>query len=283
MSVPIITLTTDFGGSSSYVGMMKGVIHARLPAAVVVDITHGVTPQAIREGAFLLRVAYPYFPAGTVHVAVVDPGVGTARRALCLDAPGIGRFVGPDNGLFTPLLDAHPDLLAREITNPAYLRQPISSTFHGRDVFAPAAAALAGGAPVAAIGPALDPAGLARLEGFQPRWERVPGGGLRLAGEVVHIDRFGNLITTIARDLFAEVGPARLASTRVAVRGAAAAAIHACRGIVATYGEGRPGAPVALFGSAGYLEIARVNGRADRYGRGRRVALGAAVEVRLEG
>ena len=153
----VITLTTDFGARDGYVGAMKGVIYGLQPAALIVDVTHEVSPQRIREGAFLLHTAYPSFPPGTIHVAVVDPGVGTARRGICLDVPGVGRFVGPDNGLFSYVLDAHPARRAREIANPAYLRHPVSSTFHGRDVFAPVAAHLSRGEPFEAVGPAGQP------------------------------------------------------------------------------------------------------------------------------
>jgi S-adenosylmethionine hydrolase len=281
MNAPIVTLTSDFGERGGYVGIMKGVIYARQPAAIVVDITHQVTPQAIREGAFLLQAAYRYFPPGTIHVAVVDPGVGTARRALCLDAPGVGRFVGPDNGLFSAILDAHPDLVAREIANPAWLRRPVSPTFHGRDVFAPVAATLAGGAPIAAVGPLLDPAGLVRLDRLRPDWVEGPDGAPRLAGEVVHIDHFGTLVSNLAWERFAGLDPARLAGARIAVLVGTAAPVHTCAGIATTYGDGRPGDLLALFGGGGHLEIARVNGRADRLARGRRVPLGAAVEVSL--
>ena len=239
---------------------------------MVVDLTHQVTPQAIREGAFLLGIAHRPFPPGTTHLAVVDPGVGTARRALCLDVPAVGRFVGPDNGLFSAILDAYPNPTAREIANPAYLRQPVSRTFHGRDIFAPAAALLSGGAPIEAIGPQLDPTALVRLGGLRPRWE-----GGRVRGEVVHIDGFGNLMTTIAQDLFEGLTPAQLA--QVTVRTPLAS--YRCKGIRTTYGEARPGKVIALFGSGGFLELARVNGRAEVDRRGRRVPLGLPVEVIL--
>ncbi len=280
MGGPVITLLTDFGDRGGYPGIMKGVIYARHPAAAIVDLTHHVTPQAIREGAFLLHAAYRYFPPGTIHVAVVDPGVGTDRRAVCLDVPTVGRFLGPNNGIFSYILHAHPELTAREIANPAYLRRPVSPTFHGRDIFAPAAAALAAGAPLEAIGPPLDPAGLVRLPALWPEWEEDPAraGGRRLRGEVVHIDSFGNLVTTIPQGRFATLPAAQLANARVRT----SPAIHECRGIAATYGRSAPGTVIALFGNSGFLEIARVNGRADEYARGERVPLGLAVEVRLD-
>ncbi|HEX5505909.1 MAG TPA: SAM-dependent chlorinase/fluorinase [Thermomicrobiales bacterium] len=249
----IITLTTDFGVRDAYVGIMKGVIAARAPAARVVDISHLVSPQRIREGAFLLHTAYPFFPPGTVHVGVVDPGVGTARRAIVLDVPGVGRFVGPDNGLFAYVLDAHPGCAAREIANPAFMRLPVSRTFHGRDVFAPAAAALRAGAPCEEVGPALDPATLVRLPALWPAWH-----GDEIAGEVVHVDHFGTLVTNIPRARFAGLAPAQLAALRIEAGGLTV------RGLRETYGDAAPGDVIALFGSSGFLEVARVDGRAAR-------------------
>ncbi|MGN6563641.1 MAG: SAM hydrolase/SAM-dependent halogenase family protein [Thermomicrobiales bacterium] len=271
---PIITLLTDFGTRGIYAGVLHGVIARLCPGATVVDLTHEVTPQAIREGAFLLAAAYRYFPLETVHVAVVDPGVGTARRAIALDVPGAGRFVGPDNGLFTPILEAHVEVAARQITSRVFGHGGVvSNTFHGRDIFAPAAAVLAGGAAFTAIGPALDRASLVRLPNFWATWETRAALGGVVRGEVVHIDRFGNLITNIRRDLFAALPPTALAAARVRTRH------HDCAGIATTYGEQPPGTIVALFGSAGVLEIARVNGRADRTPRGQLIALGLPVEV----
>jgi S-adenosylmethionine hydrolase len=272
-----ITLLTDFGTRGIYVGAMKGVIAALCPTAQVLDLTHEVTPQAIREGAFLLDCAYRYFPADTIHVAVVDPGVGTTRRAIALDLPGTGRFIGPDNGLFTPLLLAHPAPAARLIANPAFtiarLGRAISATFHGRDLFAPAAAALADGADFAAIGPAVDVATLVRL----PRFWATPNAGGQLRGEIVHIDRFGNLISNIRRDALATLTDAERRTLRVTGGG------HTCQGLIDTYGRRADGEIVALFGSGGTLEIARVNGRADRREDGAPIILGEPLCVTLTG
>ena len=272
----VITLTTDFGARDGYVGAMKGVFYVLQPAALIVDVTHEVSPQRIREGAFLLHIAYASFPPGTIHVAVVDPGVGTARRGICLDVPGVGRFVGPDNGLFSYVLGAHPALRAREIANPAYLLHPVSSTFHGRDVFAPVAAHLSRGEPFEAVGPELDAASLVRLDNLWPRWERDPAGSPCLHGEVVHVDRFGSLITNIPRSLFRTFAAAQLQEMRIE------ADQLRVRGIKETYGLGEPNELIALFGSSDFLEIARVNGRAardERAGDGSEI-VGAPVLVR---
>lgn len=277
-SMPI-TLLTDFGERGGYVGAMKGVIASLHPGATAIDLTHQVTPQAVREGAFLLHAHYRYFPPGTVHVAVVDPGVGTARRAIALAVPGVGCFVGPDNGLFTPILEAHRDVEARSIHNPdftiARLGRTISATFHGRDIFAPAAALLARREPFAAIGPRLDHNELVRLDTFWADWEESGRGESRIRGEVVHVDAFGNLITNIPHGRFAALAPEQLRAAVVV------AGPHRCAGLRRTYGESQTGDVTALIGSGGTLEIARVNGRADRAGRGRALGLGLPVEVRI--
>lgn len=269
----IITLLTDFGTQDVYVGAMKGIIQIIYPAAQVIDLTHEVTPQAIREGAFLLDAAYRHFPAGTIHVAVVDPGVGTARRAIALRVPQVGTFIGPDNGLFTALLLDHPTAQARAITNPdftiARLGRAISATFHGRDLFAPAAARLAGGARFEDIGPHLDNEALIRL----PRFRAVCAADGTIHGEIVHIDHFGNLISNISREQCAGFSDADLATARVEV------AQHSCRGIAGTYGAAASGQVIALFGSSDLLEVARVDGRADRGTSEPTIALGTTITV----
>ncbi len=261
MSARLITLTTDFGERGGYVGVMKGVIYALQPAALIVDLTHEVGPQRVREGAFLLHSAYRQFPPGTIHVAVVDPGVGTARRGLCLDVPDVGRFVGPDNGLFSYVLDAHPELVAREIANAAWLRQPVSRTFHGRDVFAPVAARLSRGEPIEEVGPVVPTRELVRLDNLWPAWAGRRDGARELVGEVVHVDRFGNLITNLED---ADVPPR--ATIRVRGRAIGGLSPHFQQGVEL----------IALIGSSGLLEIAVPNGSAaGRLGLG----VGATVAV----
>jgi S-adenosylmethionine hydrolase len=277
MSSGLITLTTDFGDKSGYVGIMKGVIYNLFPGATVVDISHMVTPQNIQEGAYLLSSAYRYFQAGAVHVAVVDPGVGTARRAIGLKVPEIGYFVGPDNGLFAFLIENYPNLSAREITNPAFMRHPVSATFHGRDIFAPTAALLARGEPFEELGPLLRPDDLVGLEDVQPRQKQKSAKELDLKGQVIHVDHFGNLITNIRRETFEGLSQEQLAKVNVEV-----GMFYRIKGIIQTYGQARPKQVVALFGSSGYLEIARVNGRATDYsGTNDYIKIGQSVKVKI--
>ncbi len=248
----LITLLTDFGTHDTYVGQMKGVILGIAPTATIVDLTHEIAPQRIAEGAFLLETALAAFPPGTIHLAVVDPGVGTARRAIAVATPQ-AVFVGPDNGLLSAALpeEARPDgegptlvpvpegVTVVELANPAYRRALVSNTFHGRDIFAPAAAHLAAGVPMEALGPRCT--GMTALPPFHAR--QLPDGSLE--AEIVSIDRFGNAITTArAREL-----PPGLLT--VAVRG------HVVVGPVRTYAEAQ--GPTALVGSSGYLEIAVPN------------------------
>jgi len=190
--VKAITLLTDFGLRDPYVGIMKGIIISINPEATVIDITHDVDPQDIREGAFFIEEYYRFFPKGTVHLAVVDPGVGSARRPVILVKDDC-FFVGPDNGIFSLVMDEKPTVHALE--NQEYMRTEISSTFHGRDIFAPAAAHLSRGIAPATFGPPVtDPV---RLEGLLP----VMDGSSVLRGEVVRFDRFGNAITNIRIDI----------------------------------------------------------------------------------
>ena len=252
-SPPVITLTTDFGARDPYVGEMKGVILAVAAAggrAVhIVDVTHEVARHDVVEGALALEAVAGTFPTATVHVAVVDPGVGTGRRALALAAQG-QVFLAPDNGLVTPCLGDGWRAFALEA--PEYHRPVVSRTFHGRDVFAPAAAHVALGLPLERLGPPLaDPVRL--------RWDDARMRGGCAVGAVLHVDRFGNLITTIrqAQVTAAGAGPeVRIAGRRLPV--------------VDTYGDLRRGQAGALIGSAGRLEIAVREGSAAARLRARR-------------
>jgi S-adenosylmethionine hydrolase len=190
----LITLTTDFGHDDPFAGIMKGVILGLAPDAQIVDITHAIGPQNIRQAAWTLEAAAPCFPAGTVHVAVVDPGVGSERRPLAVQA-GEHTFIAPDNGLLTPFLASADDIF--ELTRSRYFRKPLSATFHGRDVFAPAAAWVAQGTPLSQMGDPVENPVL--LDIPQP----VFMNGI-LTGEVIHIDRFGNIATNITRGHLAD-------------------------------------------------------------------------------
>ncbi len=271
---PVITLTTDFGTADGYVGTLKGVIYALNPAARVIDLSHEVAPQRIAEAAFVLYRAYRFFPAHTIHVAVVDPGVGSERKCVLLDTAH-GRFIAPDNGLLTYVYQAEQQILADpaheapfavspfadlppnaphppvyEISNPAYRLHTLSRTFHGRDVFAPAAAHLSLGVAAAEFGPRI--AGLTLLPNAAPRHEAN-----RIIGHVLHIDRFGNLITNIDDALMTQLHPDR------AMLRAAVGRDNICP-LFNTYADADEGALLALVGSERMLEIAVRNGSAAR-------------------
>jgi S-adenosylmethionine hydrolase len=245
----ILTLTTDFGLHDGFVGMMKGVIWGICPEAQIADITHAVSPQDVLEGAFVMRRACPFFPPGTVHIGVVDPGVGTERRPLAIRL-GAWFFVGPDNGLFTSLLEwgeaQNWPVEVVHTTNEKYWLPGISRTFHGRDIFAPVGAHLARGVQLSELGPALtDP-----IRIHLPKPEKTRRGWL---AHVIAVDHFGNLATDL---------PASAIRDRAAVRLNLGG--HTIRGLVDSYGRQAPGELVALEDSSGRLEIAVVNGSAAR-------------------
>jgi S-adenosyl-L-methionine hydrolase (adenosine-forming) len=249
--VSIVTLLTDFGTSDQYVAEMKGVLLSLVPTAVLVDITHAIQPGDIRSAAYVLGRTWHRFPAGTVHLVVVDPGVGSARAALALGVAD-HLFVGPDNGVFTPVLgDRQVEAVA--------LRTPASAspTFHGRDLFAPAAAALAGGTPLASLGESF-PGIPQRLAYTAPHHE-----GKTLIGEVIYIDRFGSLVTNLTAELVTdhatlEVDELNLGPLR------------------RTFSDVTLGALVAYVGSGGAIEIAVRNGSAAR-----RLGIGVGGRVRV--
>jgi hypothetical protein len=243
----IITLLTDFGTEDTYVGVMKGVITSICPSAQVIDLTHQVPPQDIATGAFLLDVSVDYFPEGTIHVAVVDPGVGTARKPLALRTAK-AFFVGPDNGIFTLVLQRQKLLQAICLDNPRYHLSTVSSTFHGRDIFAPVAAHIACGVSVEELGTPIH-----RLQRLPLPRIRVDWEGIRAT--IVHIDRFGNAISNLSRAEY-EAWRIRWDVKEPAVQ---VAASNTTLPIVSTYGDVPRGKPVALFGSSERLEIA-VNG-----------------------
>jgi len=237
--VEIITLTTDFGTHDWFVGTMKGVIAGIAPKAKVVDLTHDLPPDDIRGGAFALAASCPFFPKGTIHVVVVDPGVGSRRKAIAVQT-ATGLFVGPDNGVLSWALAKEKLTAIHALENEAYFLQPVSQTFHGRDVFAPAAAHLSRGVPIQKFGPALKD--FVRLEWPLPRRRR---GGIE--GEVVYIDRFGNAITNLECSLFR--GSVRASCEVYAKR-------HRRCPLKTFYQAVAPKTLVALLGSSGFLEIA---------------------------
>ena len=320
---PIITMTSDFGQYDGYVGTMKGVIHTLLPNAKVVDISHEIAPHQINEGAFIVYRAYRYFPAGAVHIAVVDPGVGSSRRPIVL-VTRHGTFVGPDNGIFTYVLraelaaqheagrapadgaepenPANPDgdgdglevpggpawaggmwgvapnwegyeptgrrrrmprfgqggdaelPRAYHLDNPNYWLPSVSSTFHGRDVFAPVAANLASGAHPERIGSPISLDSLVKLPIGAPRVHRSSK-GVTIVGQIVHVDRFGNIITNLPDRLLAPILE-RHERPVVEVGG------HVIKGLAHSYTDVKEGQPVALIGSERLLEIAVRNANA---------------------
>jgi hypothetical protein len=243
--VPIVTLTTDFGSRDGYAGAMKGVVLSLAPGATVVDITHGVPPQDVVAGAVALAQAAPLFPAGTIHVAVVDPGVGGARADLLVEA-GDHFFIGPDNGVLS--LAARTNRRIWRIEAPAFRREPVSPTFHGRDVFAPTAGRLASGASPADAGPRVE----AMTDLAAPVVARRAG---RLEGRVIHVDGFGNLITSLGGE---HVPPE--ASIEVEGTGGVYHPV-----LARTFSDVAAGALVAYVGSGGQLEIARRNGSAAQH------------------
>jgi hypothetical protein len=241
LSNRLITLLTDFGLNDVYVGVMKGVIASIDQTLRVIDLTHQIPPQNITAAQFNLLNAYSYFPPETVHVAVVDPGVGGDRRAIVIELED-GFLVGPDNGLFTGLLDAKTVVQVVELTNRQYWRVPDpSNTFHGRDIFAAVAARLALRIPVAEFGEVIDPATLAQSP-IAPYKTTASG----YQGKIQHIDRFGNVITNI---------PGRLVENKRWSVQIKKRSIPGCQ----RYGEVKTGNPLALVGSHGWVEIA-VNG-----------------------
>jgi S-adenosylmethionine hydrolase len=241
VSPRIITLLTDFGTEDYFVGAMKGVILTRSPAAVIVDITHAIPPQDVRAGTFTLGAVYDNFPTGSIHLAVVDPGVGSDRRPVLVEAAG-HLFVGPDNGLFSMILDRVPDGKVRHVTNNDYFLPNPSSTFHGRDIFAPVAAALAQGLRPEELGPIIqDPVrfGFAECESLMD--------GSSMVGRVIHIDHFGNCVTNFAWDQLQPLLTARSLCLRVKE--------YEIHQLSRNYSEATAGEPFVIIGSAGFLEI----------------------------
>jgi hypothetical protein len=249
---PPITLLTDFGIGDYFAGAMKGTILSINPEARIIDISHTIPAQDIEDGAFTLLAGYRSFPAGTIHVAVVDPGVGSGRRPILIQTRDY-FFVGPDNGIFSYICDVEQEFKGFHLTNQNYFRQPVSSTFHGRDIFSPVAAVLSLGVEPGRLGEAVTD--LIRWKPLQP--ERLRNGSVE--GRVIHIDRFGNCITNIGRDDFTE--PAQLKVGRKTIKS-----------FKRFFAEKGPEQLFGVWGSAGFLEIAANNESAARLMRVKRGA-----------
>jgi S-adenosylmethionine hydrolase len=240
-----ITLTTDFGTSDHFVGVMKGVILGIAPRARIVDITHEIGAFNVSEAAFTIAQAWRWFPKGTIHLVVVDPGVGTARQPILVEAGG-HWFIGPDNGVFTLVYEAGPHKV-RVIENPKLMLSQVSRTFHGRDLFAPAAAHLARGVAASRFGRTIQ--AFVRSSAMRPLKTKKN----RWVGRVLKVDRFGNLVTNFHIDEFAEL------RTQAFEMVAGSSII---RRMVETYAEIREGEIAVIVGSSGFLEISVNQGSA---------------------
>jgi S-adenosylmethionine hydrolase len=244
---PPITLLTDFTQKDGFVAVMKGVILSIEPSATIVDMSHDISPQNITEAAFVLQTSYRFFPVSTIHVIVVDPGVGSSRRIICMDT-GDYRFLAPDNGVLTMLLQEHANASVFNVTEQRYFLKQVSQTFHGRDIFAPVAAHLLKGCRPDELGPKIDDYTIKDV-----RAPQTAGG--RIHAQVAHIDRFGNIITNMP------VNRINRANFKQ---------IDFCGSCIAnyvdSYSESPPGLPFVIPGSSGFLEIAMNKQRAaDRF------------------
>ena len=246
----LITLLTDFGLRDAYVGAMKGVIAGRAPGVPVVDICHDIEPHAVRRAGLVWRSVVPYFPGGTVHVAVVDPGVGSRRQILAVEARG-SIFLAPDNGLIGYALGRRDVRRVRRVTRRELFLEPVSDTFHGRDIFAPVAAQLALGLPLEKVGPA---ARSYRWEGLPTPRRRRRGTVVELRGEIVDLDRFGNATTNLVNLASGE----NLRFVELAV------GTHVLPRLSTSYAAVRRGKPLVIVGSLGFLEVAVNQGSAHR-------------------
>lgn len=244
MARPVVTLTTDFGVTDPYVAAMKGVLRTRCPDLSIDDLTHAIPPQDVAAASRFLAGALPWYPRGCIHLAVVDPGVGGPRYPIAVRAAG-HTLIGPDNGIFTQVLQAWPLEEARRIENPAIAGANVSKTFHGRDIFAPAAGALAAGFAWEELG--------ARLASVMQLALPAPcrRDGHTFHGQVLAFDHFGNALTNL---------PAKLLPTPQHCEVHLAAHSFSC--IQSTYADVAPGTPLALYGSSGHLEIAVRDGSA---------------------
>lgn len=263
LSNPIITLTTDYGTNDHLVGTLKGVILKINPDVTIVDITHHVTPFDLLDGALSIGAAYSYFPARTIHIIVVDPGVGTERRPLLATSEN-QYFVAPDNGVLSLIYERDPNVVVRHANVEHYYLQPVSKTFHGRDVFAPIAAWLAKSGQTASMGEVIED----YKKFAMPRPKAANG---LMKGIVMRVDAFGNLVTNFRPEDISE-------AARKAGKVDLAVGTHTVARLVETFALGNAGEPIAYVGSSGYVEIAVNKGNAARtlaLGRGAHVTLPA--------
>ncbi len=257
MTAPLLTLTTDFGDGSSYVAAMKGVLLGINPTLQLVDLSQSIPPQDIRAAAYFLAGCVPYYPPRTIHLIVVDPGVGTSRALLHIEAGG-QQLLAPDNGCWTlAAAQLDPSPRVRRLSEGRFWRQPVSDTFHGRDILAPIAAHLSLGVPAEQLGSLVS-----EWVRFEPTRPAITPS--HISGEVVVVDSFGNLLTNIPGDAFTALGTCRVR-----------AGSREVSNVVRTYGDAAPGTLVALVSSSGVLEIACVQGSAAR-------VLGAGVGTPVE-
>ena len=239
---PIITLTTDFGTNDHFVGAVKGVILDIVPEAAIVDVTHAIQAYDVLDGAIAISQTYSYFPTGTVHMVVVDPGVGTTRRPIIASSDGY-HFVAPDNGVLSMVYAKEERIHVRHVTSEHYFHQPVSSTFHGRDVFAPVAAYLAKMVDSHKFGDEIED--YVKFAAPRPK----PAGDNRLRAVVLKVDRFGNLITNLTPQDAPSLFGAKPSAFKIVVGNKEITEIRN------TYAEGAPGEVFGILGSMGYLEL----------------------------
>lgn len=247
MKIPCISLLTDFGTKDHFAGTMKGVIHGIAPKTTVIDISHEVPPQDIKSAAFLLKCTYSYFPKNTLHLIIVDPGVGSRRKIILVETKNY-FFLAPDNGVLSYALETEKVQNVTEITNEKYWLKTVSRTFHGRDIFSPVAAHLANGVSPLKLGRKINPVNLTLFPFPRPVYNKTKN---ICAGEILYIDRFGNLITNIPEGALRAFKYAKINGKKI-------------RTLASSYSSGKSGEFIALYGSAGFLEISSVNGNAQK-------------------
>lgn len=266
----LIALLTDYGYVDTYVAQVKAVLLSMCPTCTVLDLTHGVAPQNVRSGAYLLATATPYLPEGAIVIAVVDPGVGTARRAVAVQGAR-HTYLAPDNGLLSLVLRNDSPQSAVSLDNPHYHLPEVSTTFHGRDIFAPCAAHIANGVPLARLGTPIELATLVALPELEPEFV-----GETFRCKPLHIDHFGNVVFNLRREAFVRL--AQGAGADIAITLLGQTGIPTQLPLVRTFGEVARGAPLAYWGSSGYLEVA-VNGGAAHTALG--IDYDSILEVRI--